>query len=1339
METNILIITGQGELRQLLEQALVDIVSDQLHFAETDESALLLANAHPPGVVLLDAESTANASNLALELLKKFPESRLILVPPANDPQHFSIRDLTPDKYLGLPFIKEDLLQMIDDLSVTSITAPENLEKGRPSEETFDLLDDLKEQLDSNFDEFPQIEEGETLSLEDELDQVLSQNYSSREEFDAGGFQHDSRKPDPEGAWDELAGDDEPSSLEDTVIEQAGEPEQGEIEDSGPELDTQVNEIKEPAPPEVFDSFPAETEVNERSTAGPQTEETGKEAFEPPLILEEQMETEEKDPQLHEKPAESQAEKSASSQPNFIQALQKALLEEDLPKINEILKSIGSQNDMLAVLLFNQGRILTHGDALDEADREEIEPILTQATWGERSIDIARFLKLGENKEKYLLYAVSILNAFGICTINPTTRPLSEIRSQTLQMAQQLQIDEQRIERFIADTTEKLPPPASSGEPSEPEESIEVTEEAPQTTLDDILSKEAFQEESGSIEEADEWVYEMSEEAEAPGDLGQEGVPSLDGGASVEGDTDRIVLKSAEDAGQEPAEAYQATPAEEIAAEAASSTLLYVLPKVGQGRFKVKKPGWEKDISKTVEQALQQNMLERLFKPNVRLYEKTHLEEGRIREKSPLVKSFPAWRPSADDPLIQVRPRLKNQKAPIRVKDWKLDDEETPHYLKQEPSIKEDIHAQPLMPALDEEAEISAEIDLLETESQETGGLSETPPAPVIPQETIEVSKAPGEELESREEEQEQKLEDWISPPETLEETGLEDRALPDLSAPENQDGLDEILSEIMVALDDGEPRSASSTLEETAHTDRSEPGIDEEDLTTTDLDAEDEVIIMEENLDLLKELADGMRFDGFEEDEDADAFFEEYMIRAGERIEEQEPADAEKRSATTGEESAVKDFEAEEAFSDAAVEEAEEPIETEESGEEITAPEDEFTALKEAEPSDYTKTLQEKLAGTSEPEVDSLKAPGIDEEFSPTIIPAQDAAEDEADTERVGISAEREQPAELEEDEMDWEEFPAYLEELDKEEKQGILQVSSEEELTTIDWEEIEAAGTSDEQITLVETDQAVEEIEATDQDEAEFNKILTEVLSDEEDELPADIQTLEDQPPVPEKVDLKEELLLDERFEEIEDIGFEPGHAATLTKDEEEDILAADLLPWEEEGDLPEDDIEITPTPSSLLDEDQSADLLVDLLADTRLDDVSLNFDQPLYTCILVPELTEFTLNNKIANRIKEWLPRLSRVFGWQFVNVLVQPTYLQWTVRVPSGTSQGSIVRKVRQQTSLRIFEEFPELKELSLSGNFWAKGYLVVSGGNPPPAEFLDDFIQKNRRPKGIFGD
>jgi len=193
------------------------------------------------------------------------------------------------------------------------------------------------------------------------------------------------------------------------------------------------------------------------------------------------------------------------------------------------------------------------------------------------------------------------------------------------------------------------------------------------------------------------------------------------------------------------------------------------------------------------------------------------------------------------------------------------------------------------------------------------------------------------------------------------------------------------------------------------------------------------------------------------------------------------------------------------------------------------------------------------------------------------------------------------------------------------------------------------------------------------------------------------------------------------------MEDEAAEPPAPGDFASDQ---VLEEGLYPWETEV---AQDNESTPTPHAGLDEAAPGGLL-DLMTDLEGMPILPEKDNPTYTCILVPDLNEFSLSSEITSRLIEWMPKLCQAYGWQLEKLSIQPTYMQWTVRVTPGISQGFIVRKIRLQTSIRMFDEFPELKKDNLSGNFWAKGYLVVSGSEPPPAELLDDFIQRNSHPR-----
>ncbi len=126
-----------------------------------------------------------------------------------------------------------------------------------------------------------------------------------------------------------------------------------------------------------------------------------------------------------------------------------------------------------------------------------------------------------------------------------------------------------------------------------------------------------------------------------------------------------------------------------------------------------------------------------------------------------------------------------------------------------------------------------------------------------------------------------------------------------------------------------------------------------------------------------------------------------------------------------------------------------------------------------------------------------------------------------------------------------------------------------------------------------------------------------------------------------------------------------------------------------------------------------------------------------QATYTCILIPRLVRHTLTIEMGERLKQWLPQHCLAFGWSLEGMVVTAEYLQWTVRVTPSVSQGSVMRVIRQRTSENLFNQYPYLKEQNSSGDFWAPGYLAVSGPNPPSPELLRNFIYQTRRRQGFY--
>jgi REP element-mobilizing transposase RayT len=122
--------------------------------------------------------------------------------------------------------------------------------------------------------------------------------------------------------------------------------------------------------------------------------------------------------------------------------------------------------------------------------------------------------------------------------------------------------------------------------------------------------------------------------------------------------------------------------------------------------------------------------------------------------------------------------------------------------------------------------------------------------------------------------------------------------------------------------------------------------------------------------------------------------------------------------------------------------------------------------------------------------------------------------------------------------------------------------------------------------------------------------------------------------------------------------------------------------------------------------------------------------------YACLLIPRFDTHHLVGDFVDRLNDWVPQVCIAFGWRLEHISVRPEYLQWVARVPPSTAPGYIMRIVRQQTSDRIFAEFPRYKAENPSGDFWAPGYLIMGSSEPHPPKLVRDFIKQTRARQGL---
>lgn len=135
-------------------------------------------------------------------------------------------------------------------------------------------------------------------------------------------------------------------------------------------------------------------------------------------------------------------------------------------------------------------------------------------------------------------------------------------------------------------------------------------------------------------------------------------------------------------------------------------------------------------------------------------------------------------------------------------------------------------------------------------------------------------------------------------------------------------------------------------------------------------------------------------------------------------------------------------------------------------------------------------------------------------------------------------------------------------------------------------------------------------------------------------------------------------------------------------------------------------------------------------------RLQPASPTLVNLTYSCVLIPRLPDHFLTGDLAAKLSEWLTQLCLAFGWRLEQLSMRPEYLQWMVNVSPQTSPAYLMRIIRQHTSRRLFTEFPRFAESNPSGDFWAPGYFMMSGTQPPQPQLIKDFIKDTRTRQGI---
>ena len=131
-----------------------------------------------------------------------------------------------------------------------------------------------------------------------------------------------------------------------------------------------------------------------------------------------------------------------------------------------------------------------------------------------------------------------------------------------------------------------------------------------------------------------------------------------------------------------------------------------------------------------------------------------------------------------------------------------------------------------------------------------------------------------------------------------------------------------------------------------------------------------------------------------------------------------------------------------------------------------------------------------------------------------------------------------------------------------------------------------------------------------------------------------------------------------------------------------------------------------------------------------------VAPNFSELSYVCLLIPRFSDHYLIGDLTEDLVEWMKQVCISYGWRLDAISARPGYLQWVMIVPLNANPAQFIRVIRQQTSQKIFDDYPRFKKQNMSGQFWAPGNFVVAGTQLQTPETINSFILQTRRHQGI---
>ena len=113
--------------------------------------------------------------------------------------------------------------------------------------------------------------------------------------------------------------------------------------------------------------------------------------------------------------------------------------------------------------------------------------------------------------------------------------------------------------------------------------------------------------------------------------------------------------------------------------------------------------------------------------------------------------------------------------------------------------------------------------------------------------------------------------------------------------------------------------------------------------------------------------------------------------------------------------------------------------------------------------------------------------------------------------------------------------------------------------------------------------------------------------------------------------------------------------------------------------------------------------------------------------YHIVWVPKYRYRVLQDRIKEEVRKTIIIQSERLGCNIVELNLQVDHVHLLIKVPPKVSISSLMGTLKGKSAIRVFAQFPELKQRPYWGNhFWAEGYCVDTVGLD--SEMIEKYVK-----------